>query len=267
MTTPNPTLQRAVAAGFASSCFFFTAAISNAQTFDPTIFDGSHTVIPGTINQRGDDGTGPSGDWQDDSLTVYGPDGQSQQPWGVQTQMPGMPGMQGMQIPGMEGMQGMQGQGGMGGMGGLPGLPPLMGGGGGGQGQEQIPPGMEGMQGQNMEGEGNGGKPPPGAKSTGEPPPDAAPSDSASQANGGEAPDGPSVDVPEDMKIGDENQKIQQAQAQTPQDQGETGDTSGDEAGEQEGSQDPTRMEAAGGKQSGKRGGGDESGVAIPADL
>jgi hypothetical protein len=267
MNTPRPNLQRVIAAGFATTCVFLSTSLSNAQAFDPTIFDGSHTVVPGTINQRGDNGTGPSGDWQDDSLTVYGPDGQSQQPWGVETQMPGMPGMQGMQIPGMEGMQGQQG--GMGGMGGMGGLPPLMGGGGGGEGQQQIPPGMEGMQGQSMEGESNGGQPPPGAKNTGEPPANAEPSNMASEAQGGEMPEGPSVDVPADMQIGDENQKIQQAQAQTPQDQGQMGEgeNSSNEQGENQSSEDSSRPKSASGKQSGKRGAGSETGDSMPADL
>lgn len=271
MNTSLPNLQRALSAGFASVCVFFISAISHAQTFDPSIFDGSHTVVQGTINQQGN-GMDPTGDWQSDSLTVYGPDGQNPQPFGVQ-----------MQMPGMQGMQGMQGQqGGMGsGMSGM-GLPPLMGGGGGGgeQSQQQsmqgmqgmdgdgmIPPGMEGNQGQPPPGAESSGQPPPGAQSSGQPPPGAQSSDSNAQASNGEMSGGESGEPPPDMQIGDSDEQIAQAQQQAPQDQGQKGEMGESDAADQATSQDSTKMPSASGKQSGKRGAGVEEGDAMPADL
>jgi hypothetical protein len=267
MKTNHPNLRRALGAGVASASFVVFATFSHGQTLDPSIFDGSHTVAPnGTITPAQGAGNDPTGGWQDDSLTVYGPDGQNPQPWGVETQMPGM---QGMQIPGMEGMSGQQGGGGMG-MGGM-GLPPLMGGGGGGgEGeQQQIPPGMEGSQGEIPPGmESSEGQIPPGSKSSGEIPEGAEPSKQMAKTPGGEtAPSGKSAEPPPDMEIGDSKQQIDQAKQAMSNKSGDAGKPGEGEEGSQESSQDSTEMKSASGKQSGGRGAGSEEGDAMPADL
>lgn len=194
---------------------------------DPDLFDGTRTKPKDAIQQEEPQSVD---DWEDANLIIYDSDEEGSEEGGQ--------GRAGYKNPGYEeGVPGGQGSG--------PSmsLPIPMGGGGGGNSEQQgipgmIPQGTPGAEG----GEGNMGSMPPGELGAS------------------------SAVKPDEMAIGDPNNRIKQTAANTA-----SADASADPggvSGSGKQGEDTTQVpKAASGAQSGTRGGGVEKGDAMPSDL